>query len=488
MHHTTRLVAGTAVALTLISSTLVFADDAPNPRIARVENGFLPTVALKEKVGERTNIRQRMDALAIPGASVAVIDDGKIIWARAYGVTDLVTKAPVTTATRFQAGSISKPLAALGALSLVKEGKLSLDEDVNVKLKSWHVPENEFTQNEKVTLRRILSHTAGLTVHGFPGYVVGEKIPSVVQVLNGEPPANTPAIKVDVVPGSLPRYSGGGYTVMQQLVIDVTGEPFETFMAERVLQTLGMKSSTYDQYPAQAIAQLRSSGHHNNGRRVPGNAHIYPKMAAAGLWTTPSDLARYVLYVQAAERGKTGPLLDASLAKQLITKQNNGQFGLGLQLFAGDASPTFGHNGVDEGFEAQMIGYVSHGKGAVIMANANNAYDFFMEFIDSVAREYAWPDRPTKQQRVAEKISEDILTRAPGKYELGVGFVGTLSARDGRLFFETPPGDRYEVFAKSETELFALVFGPASFTLVSDEGGKVTALRDDQGRKIKKLE
>src|SRR5207302_11009060 len=148
-------------------------------------------------------IEKLMKLYNVPGLSVAVIEDYKIAWTKSYGVTEPGGTTPVTAKTLFQAGSISKPVAAAGMLALVQKGKLSLDENVNEKLKTWKVPENEFTREQKVTLRRLASHTAGLTVHGFPGYDVDEKVPSLVQILNGEKPtANTPEIRVDFVPGT----------------------------------------------------------------------------------------------------------------------------------------------------------------------------------------------------------------------------------------------------------------------------------------------
>jgi CubicO group peptidase (beta-lactamase class C family) len=178
---------------------------------------------------------------------VAIIDNYKIAWAGAFGVTAPGGTEPVTTSTLFQAGSISKPVAAVGAMWLVEHGKLSLDEDVNKKLKSWKVPENEFTKDQKVTLRRLMSHSAGLTVHGFPGYAVGTQMPTLVQIFNGEKPANTDPIRVDFVPGTKMRYSGGGVTIEQQLVIDVTGKPFPQFMHDTVLSKIGMTDSSYEQ-------------------------------------------------------------------------------------------------------------------------------------------------------------------------------------------------------------------------------------------------
>src|SRR5438105_3845686 len=193
------------------------------------------------------NIEQLMKLYDVPALSVAVIDDYKIAWAKAYGVSEPGGKNSATPKTLFQAGSISKPVAAAGMLVLVQQGKLSLDEDVNQKLKSWKVPESEFTQKEKVTLRRLACHSAGLTVHGFPGYDVDERVPTLVQIFNGEKPANTDPIRVDFVPGTNERYSGGGITIEQQLMIDVSGEPFQTFMKEKVLDKVGMTDSSYEQ-------------------------------------------------------------------------------------------------------------------------------------------------------------------------------------------------------------------------------------------------
>src|SRR5580765_5903995 len=216
-------------------------------RIERVENGIPPIPISGSESPMQPNLEKLMELYKCPGLSVAVVDNFKIAWAKAYGVTESGSSTPVTVHTLFQAGSISKPVAATGTLSLVEHGKLSLDENVNAKLKSWQVPDNEFTKDQKVTLRRILSHSAGLTVHGFPGYEVGSTIPTLVEIFNGEPPANTAPIRVDIVPGTKFRYSGGGVTIEQQLVMDVTGKPFPQFMHETVLAKIGMNESSYEQ-------------------------------------------------------------------------------------------------------------------------------------------------------------------------------------------------------------------------------------------------
>ena len=233
-------------------------------------------------------------------------------------MTDAGSNTPVTVRTLFQAGSISKPVAATGALSLVEAGKLSLDQDVNQTLKTWKVPENEFTKTEKVTLRRLMSHTAGLTIHGFPGYDVGAPLPTVAQVLDGEKPANTAPVRVDTVPGTTERYSGGGVTIEQQLMIDVTGQPFPEFMKENVLDRIGMTDSSYSQPLTGGWAARTAAGTYQDGKSVHGRWHVYPEMAAAGLWTTPTDLAKFAIEIALSRRGKANHVLSEQMTKTMF--------------------------------------------------------------------------------------------------------------------------------------------------------------------------
>lgn len=328
----------------------------------------------------------------IPGLSLAVIQDGRIVKAQGYGVIEVGNPAPVTADTLFQAGSVSKSVAALGALYLVDKGRLTLDADVNSALKTWHVPENEFTKEKKVTLRLLLSHSAGLTVHGFPGYAVGDPIPTLVQVLDGGKPANTAPIRVDFVPGSQWRYAGGGYTVMQQLLIDVTRQPFPEFMRKTVLEPLGMLASSYDQPLPGARAALTASGYYTAKKPVPGRWHIYPEMAAAGLWTTPSDLARYAIGLQEMLAGRRpNPIISQALVREMVTLQKNDD-GLGVFLTGKDKTLQFWHNGRDEGFDAVMTAYVERGQGAVVMINANDDTSVSARVMTAIADAYQWPD------------------------------------------------------------------------------------------------
>lgn len=316
-------------------------------------------------------IKAQMAQRHIRGLSLAIIKDGKLAVARAYGVVDDASKAPVTTSTLFQAGSISKPVSALGALHLVEAGTLSLDGDVNAKLTSWKVPENRFTSTEKVTLRRLLSHNAGMTVHGFPGYDVSERIPTLVQVLDGAPPANTPAIRVDTTPGAIWRYSGGGFTVMQQMVIDVTREPFPQFLQKTVLGPIGMTSSSFEQPLPNARAELTAAGYYADGSPVRGRWHVYPEMAAAGLWTTPTDLAKFAIEIQQTLAGHGHSVISPAMARQYLTDQKGGS-GLGIGVQGTGRAQHFSHGGRDEGFDALLVAGAETGDGLVVMINAND--------------------------------------------------------------------------------------------------------------------
>lgn len=352
-------------------------------------------------------ILELMRKRKVPGLSLAIVQDGKIVRAQGYGVIEAGGTAPVTPDTLFQAGSVSKPVAAFAALQLVDAKRLSLDEDVNRQLTSWQVAENEFTANEKVTVRRLLNHTAGLTVHGFPGYAVGTVQPTLLQVLDGTPPANTPAIRADLVPGTKWRYSGGGYTVLQQLAIDVTGQSYPDFTHTTALAPLGMDASTFAQPLPDALAGRTATGHIGAARPVPGRWHVYPEMAAAGLWTTPSDLARFAIAVQDALAGKPGALLKPETARLMVTR-GEGNFGLGFALAGDGTTERFTHGGRDQGFDAQFVAYRKTGLAAVVMINANNNTSFMTRVMQAIARHYEWPEYPhyTPPQPIEDKEPE----------------------------------------------------------------------------------
>jgi CubicO group peptidase (beta-lactamase class C family) len=446
----------------------------PEARAARVEKGLIPAFLIAGRPAPTSSVAERMAALKVPGASVAVINNGTIEWARGYGVTEVRTATAVTPHTLFQAASISKPVTALAALRLVEQGRLALDEDVNTRLVSWKVPENKFTQTEKVTLRRLLSHSAGLTVHGFGGYAADAAVPSLVQVLDGAKPANSGPVRVDVIPGSLWRYSGGGFTVAQQLMIDVTGKPFPTLMSELVLEPMGMEDSTYEQPLPEGRRGAAASGHMSDGTLLPGRYHTYPEMAAAGLWTTPTDLARFLLEIDRARRGQS-EILTAATAREMTTAQKPG-YGLGLSLDGAGPSASFGHGGSNEGFKCQMVAFFDGGRGAVVMTNGDQGGFLGGEILRAVAREYGWPAfKPVTKTVVA--VNPETLLPLAGRYELPTGHMLTVTAEGDRLFAGDEEG-KVELFPESETRFFDTVEAH-TIVFVKDAAGKVTHMLID---------
>jgi CubicO group peptidase (beta-lactamase class C family) len=445
-------------------------------RIRAVETGLTTAVTVKGRPAPKHTIEARMKALNVNGVSVAVIRNYEIEWAKGYGVADVETGRRVTPDTLFLAGSISKPVAAAGALTLVEQGKLKLDEDVNTYLKSWKVPENEFTKEQKVTLRRLLSHTAGLTVHGFPGYNSASTVPTVPQILDGVKPANTSPVRVDVIPGSMFRYSGGGYTVAQLLMTDVTGLPFPEFMRRAVLAKVGMRQSTFENPLPQRLIGIAASGYKVNGDPVPGRYHTYPEIAAAGLWTTASDLARFVIEIQKRREGRSDRMLKQATIEQMLRpeKQN---YALGFGIGKQNGVIEFSHGGTDAGFQARLSATVD-GRGLEVMTNSENGARVAAEIALAVAAAYGWPGGP--REREAITLMPEALSKFAGEYEAPrIGRVKIRVEGDHLVFTGASSGD-VALYPESADTFFSsggipdLKFAAdaSSFT-----GGNVTAKR-----------
>jgi CubicO group peptidase (beta-lactamase class C family) len=360
-------------------------------------------------------------------------------------------------------------VTALAVLRLVQSGKLDLDADVNQYLKTWKVPENEFTAKKKVTLRELLTHTAGTTVHGFPGYAAGAPVPTLVQVLNGEKPANTPAIRVDTVPGTNWRYSGGGYVIIQQLLEDVTGKPFPKIMQELVLGPIGMTHSTYEQPLPAARLPEAAMPYAQNGQPVAGGPHTYPEMAPAGLWTTPSDLALYAIEVQKTLAGKSNRVISAATARQMLTAGMN-HWGLGPVTGGSGGHPYFGHGGANEGFQCNLIAY-ENGDGAAIMTNSDRGGALGEEIQRTIAYEYKWPDFQPAERTIA-KIDPKVFDAYAGAYLVGRRYM--TASREGERFYAHLAGQQpVEIFPQSDHEFF-LKTVDAQLTFKAGPDGKAT--------------
>ncbi len=456
-------------------------------RIKRVENGLLPPVLIKGQPVTAMNLADRMQFYKTPGLSVAVINNGRIEWARGYGIREKGGSEDVTPETLFQAASISKPVAAMAALRLVQQGRLNLDEDVNQKLVSWKVPGNEFTNEKKVTLRGLLSHSAGMTVHGFAGYASDAATPTLLQVLDGEKPANSKPIRADLQPGTKYRYAGGGYTVLQRLLLDVTGKPFPVLMQETVLKKIGMKHSTYLQPLPQERWSQAAVGHRSDGEKVKGNWHTYPEMAAAGLWTTPTDLARFAIEIQKSLAGKSNRVLSPEMTKQMLSPQVGG-WGLGFGLTGDGPSARFSHGGANEGYRCSLVAFRNSGRGALVMTNSDRGSSLVEEVLRSIAKEYDWVDYLPKEKVLAQ-VDPKIYGSYAGQYELATNFIVTITAEDGRLMGQATGQPKLELFPESETRFFATAVS-VELTFVKDASGQVTHLilrQGGQDRTAKKI-
>jgi CubicO group peptidase (beta-lactamase class C family) len=395
--------------------------------IKRVESGLLPPVTIKGEPG--WTIEERMKFYKAPGLSVAVIKDFRIVWAKGYGVKDLQTKEPVTTETLFQAGSISKTINATIAMKKVEEGKISLDENINDKLVSWKLPDNELTAKSKVTLRKILSHTAGTTVHGFPGYAINDKLPTLPQILDGAAPANTAPIRVDLEPGTHYRYSGGGTTISQLALMDIEKKPYPEIARETVLKPLGMTNSTYSQPLPADWRTKAATGYRANGREVEGKIHIYPEMAAAGLWTTPTDLAKFAIEMQLSRAGRSNKILTKQSVEAMTTSVLD-DAGLGFFIEKHGNAVYFGHGGSDEGFLAQLLVSRDKGYGVVVMVNSANGA-ILGEVIRAVAREYGWDEFLPPPSEVIS-IDAAKMEAFTGRYRVNPDRVLTLKAETAK--------------------------------------------------------
>lgn len=460
-------------------------DTAVEVRIERVASGLRRAVLVKGAAPDSFQLATRLAFHHTPGVTIAVADSGRIVWARAYGVREAGTSDSVTPTTLFEAGSISKPVAATAMLRLVDQGRLALDEDVNGYLTSWKVPENRFTAREKVTLRRIVSHNAGLTVHGFPGYEVTDSLPTVPQILDGVRPANTGPVRVDTFPGAIWRYSGGGTTIMQLLLMDVTGKPFPALLEELVLGPAGMTLSTYEQPLSPARVGETSAAHKQNGTMVPGRWHVYPEMAAAGLWTTPTDLLKWAIAITAARDGKPDALLSRELAREMLTVQK-APTGLGPFLEGSGRAFNFGHGGSDEGFHATLVYFPETGQGAAVMVNGDGGPPLLNEILLAIAAEYGWPEYAPRE---IEAVAPDsaVVEQVVGSWVATkpVPITITVSREGGALFVESEFTPRSEAVFTAPDRL-VLLEGGSELTVEMDAKGRVTGLAAGPFRTVRK--
>jgi CubicO group peptidase (beta-lactamase class C family) len=467
----------TLAALLLLAGAVVAAQPhSIAPRITRIERGLVPPVVVSGKPARLSTLDDRMRELKVAGVSAAVFHDGHVEWTRGWGFADLEARRKVDDDTLFQAASISKPVAAVAAIALVSRGRLTLDDDVNKFLKSWKVPENQFTTTEKVTLRRLLTHSAGTTVSGFKGYASGEELPTLLQVLGGVKPANSAAIVVDIPVGSRWRYSGGGFSIVQQLIEDDTGKPFAQSARELVLEPFGMKHSTFVQPLPADLRDNAATGYRSNGQPVEGKFHVYPEQAAAGLWTTAEDLARFAMEIQKIASGKSTKVMSQALARDMINRQFE-HWGLGVAIDGEGAASRFTHGGSNEGFRCQLAAFRLTASGVVVMTNSDTGGTLASEIVRAVAREYRWPGLGPVERTLGTADPTKYKDFA-GRYEIGIRsppVVLRIEVEGDRLFGSTG-ALRMELLPESADTFFSAE-SDVRLQFVRNDAGQVTELR-----------
>lgn len=383
----TALIAGVAAVLFSVGQ----AQEPIATQIARVEAAQSPN----RQGFDPYTIQEMMKLFHVPGVSIAVVRDFKVQWTKTYGAADVVTDAPVTQETRFQAASISKPVTAFAVLRAVDSGKLSLDEDVNNYLKSWKVPVNEYTEGG-VTLRALLSHTSGTgDGFGFPGYNPSAKLPTLEQVLDGKPPSNVGPVFWERPPFTAQKYSGGGIEIVQVVLQDAYGKPFAEIMQELVLGPVGMANSTYEQPLPATADQSAARAHDKDGKVMDAKWHVYPEQAAAGLWTTPTDLAKLGIEVQKALRGES-KLLSRRTALEMVAPTGTGPFAIGFAIEKRGEGWYFVHDGSNWGFRSDLAMHRLKGYGIVVMTNSDSGGQIISAIEARVAAAANWDslDKP----------------------------------------------------------------------------------------------
>lgn len=422
-----------------------------------------PAVVFEDEVWHGS-LSERARFYNVPGVSIAFIDHGRVAWRATYGQRN-DNGTPVSTQTVFQAASISKPVAATLTLLLVDSGELKLDAPVNSQLRSWQLPDSGDMRSDAVTLRRLLSHSAGINVHGFPGYAAGIALPTEDQILDGQTPANSPPIRLVLKPGSAYRYSGGGYQIAQALIEDAAGTPFAEVARKRLLDPMGMQRTDYSAELPKRFSHNVAVGHGYDGKALPGGWHRYPELAAAALWSTSDDLARYFVAVMQAAHGHPHRPLTPRIAQQMLTPAIEGM-GLGFGVHGEGADRLVDQAGATAGYRTYMAGYPKRGQGVIIMTNSDGGKDLIDEICRSLAHAYAWPDFKSRNATAAA-IDPATLQKRAGDYRVNrYGFTLHLQRRGNALLASTPRGQSFTFRPLSAWKFLAeedaseLVFDP----------------------------
>ena len=395
--------------------TDIHAKDSVQHRIHKVENNLRPLVL--SPGASLWNLEKQMQQYNIPGLSVAVIHNYKIDWAKGYGVTGNTESPEITERTAFQAASMSKFVNAVAMLNLIEQKNLSLDEDINTYLTSWKFTYHKKYDETPIRIRQLLSHTAGLSIHGFAGYKNANKLPSIIEILEGNKPANSDRVEQLFASQTKFKYSGGGTTIAQLILTDQSNTSYENFLNKNIFQPLGMSNSFYsiesDRYPRDM-----AYGHAENGDVLKNQYNLYPESAAAGLWTTPTDLAKFIIDIQLSLASGKGKILSQQSTSALIKPSlENSNSALGLFTEYENGTLYLQHSGSNEGFRGKFYFSGEHGNGVVILINGTNT-KIIEEIIRSVAYVYQWTGFKSFEAKEELNLNDLDLEKYTGTYIL----------------------------------------------------------------------
>ena len=441
-------------------------------RMQAVRSHLSRYVKIRGNPDEDLNLDTQMRVFRVPAVSIAAIRNGAIDWAGAYGVSSL-DGAPVNPETLFGAASISKPVTALGVLKLVEEGKIDLDAEVNRYLKRWKIPDNQFTENKKVTVRELLNHTSGIGTHNGEVYDPSSPVPTLLQLLDGEKPARTPPVRVEVVPGTKFAYSNGGYLVLELLIEDVSGEPFAPYMKRTVLDPVGMKHSTFDA-PLPPEWQIHAATAYGDDGKwaVPPSKFVEPNQAAGGLWSTPTDLAKLLLEVQREYEGKSHGILHQQTMRMMVSANEEvvsaRRYGLGFEVGGSPDNPYVRHEGSGY-FQDDMVEYLG-GNGIVVMTSGGGGGWLAEEVIRGAGTVYDFPDFKSIEHSVV-----DIPASTARSYAGTYAYI-KVAMEAGHLTAEIPSGSpAARIYPESPTRFFILD-GPQELEFLLDSQQSVTGV------------
>jgi CubicO group peptidase (beta-lactamase class C family) len=434
-------------------------------------------------------IQELLERANVPGVSVAVVRDFEIHWAKGYGVADVETGAAVDTETMFQAASISKPVSAMGVLKAVQDGLFGLDDDINDILTSWRLDGGGFTRERPVTPRSLTSHTSGLgDAFGFPGYDPEGPIPTLVQIFEGREPSNVRRLFMERPPMSLMEYSGGGVILMQQALSDARRRPFQDLMRDDVLLPIGMMNSTYAQPLSPERDRNAARAHGGDGQSRGAKWHVYPEMAAAGLWTTPSDLARFAIEVQKSAIGESNRVLSRTTVQEMLSPVGVGDFAVGFTIEKRGQGWYFSHGGSNWGFQCTLVAHKIHGYGLAIMTNGDRGGMVMAELSQRIQRAYEWDSMAEPAPRgydppvdlVEIELPDEVLREYVGEYRMNDQVTMVVTLEDGALFAQPTGQQRLPIFA-TEIDHFFLRAVRAEVVFTRGAAGEVSGITVVQG-------